>query len=290
MTKDPYYGVISDTYKEGDYQLAGGVTTLQQAEHSYWENKIQYNQLRVSPVSCTLMAAIGAYSDLTGERVELSTLQELWAEALRRGAKPDWGWYIHEAVDLVRQHFGGLNSFRVEVGSDEFFEAMDKKYSIIGGFRGNALYNQDVKDGILHKIEFGQTTYGHAIRMTKGNNDIYRLTVDNYAGHNDVNTYRIRKKDFKGLIDNNVFFRSGYVFAIKDTIQIKTANVPIWAVKSWTKAVKKGVISEGGSPTETIADHVVEKMLYKSGVFNKKEGNVSRARMVVALDRLGCLD
>lgn len=288
--KDNYYGALSDTFKETDYQLAGGFTKLKPAEKTFKDNEIQYNQLEVSGVSCTLLAAIGAYSDLTGERIELSELKELWSEALELGAKEGWGWYINLAVDLVRKHFGGLNSFHVYVGSSEFFDALDKGYTIITGYRGNALYNADRKDGVLDKIQFGESTYGHAIRVVKCDEDTYELVVDNYAGVNEPNTYKIRKVDFEALIKTKVFFTSGFIFTIKETVEIIPSNVPIWAFKSYKKALEKGVITDKDDLNEIIMDGKMEKRYRKLGYLQKTEGNISLVRWLVIEDRKGTLD
>jgi len=289
MHKDNYYGALEDTYSLNDWQLAGGFD-LKPAYKTFKESNIQYNQNDVSTVGCTLFASMGAYSDLTSYEFPMEDRKKLWKMALNRGAKEGWGWYIHQAVDLVRMYMENVSSFRVEVGSDEFFDVLDKGYSVVGGYRGNKLYNEDfLEDGVLDELAFGESTYGHAIRISK-DDDTYSIIIDNYKGIHKYNVYKVSKEHFFGLIENGVFFRSGFVFLLKDTFSLPKQKAPLWALKSVEKAIKKGVISEKDDLHEVIADNVVEKMLCKSGLFNKKEGNVTRVRLVVALDRNGALD
>lgn len=289
MSKDNYYGALEDTYSLNDWQLAGGFD-IKKAKFTFKENNIQYNQNDVSSVSCTLMSAIGAYSDLTGKRIQLEDSKRLWKLALNKGAKEGWGWYIHQAVDLVRMFMEDVSSFRVEVGSDEFFDVLEKGYSVVGGYRGNKLYNEDfLEDGVLDELAFGESTYGHAIRISK-DDDKYSIIIDNYKGIHKYNVYKVSKEHFFGLIENGVFFRSGFVFLLKDTYHLPKQKAPLWALKSVEKAIKKGIIKSSQDLHVKIGDHFMEGLFYKMKLFTKKEGNVSLVRFLVAMDRNRALD
>lgn len=102
-TKDPYWGVLGTGERETDYQLAAGEFELPKPRNTFWMNTNEYHQPEVSTVSCTVHGSLGALSDLAGERFTLEQRKEMWAEALRRGAKEGWGWYTARAVDLGRQ-------------------------------------------------------------------------------------------------------------------------------------------------------------------------------------------
>lgn len=213
--KDPigYYGAI-EKYNDTDY-LLGEEIVVEQAPFTFQDNQIQYNQKEVSHVSCTVHAAIGAYSDLTGYRFTLDERVELWRQAVELGADPNYGWYISSAVDLVRNFKKDVNSFRVDLASDYFFDVLDKGYSVVCGFRGNATYSLDKNDGILDGLEFGKTFWGHAVRLVK-QDDMYLMIVDNYIGSDlGINTYLIPKENLQKLITNRVFFEKGY-FYVRD--------------------------------------------------------------------------
>lgn len=290
--KDPFYGAIAEQSKETDYQL-GGDLNLPKAKKQFSNDKIQYNQKEVSAYSCTVHAAMGAYSDLTGYVFPLEERKALWKKAIQLGADPNVGWYINSAVDLVRKP--DVYSFRVEVGSDNFFKALDNGYSAVAGFRGNKAYENDKNlDGILDKITFGKTTYGHSIRIVQSEQDVFDLVVDNYKGIT-FNVYKINRENFKKLIANGVFFVSAYVYVDKaefDGMNEAEKTVPIWATGSYDKAIKKGVISYTDSSKlfQPVMDSKVEDTLIKAGVFTQKEGNVTLLRWIVALDRLKALE
>ena len=88
---------------------------------------------------------------------------------------------------------------------------------------------------------------------------------------------------------NGVFFRMAYVFAYAEDMDIAT-NIPLWAVKSWDKAIKKGIETEQSNPDQIVGDKEDEEVWIKLGVFKKAEGNITRLRRAVLLDRLGLLD
>lgn len=290
--KDPFYGAIAEQSSELDFQL-GGDLVLPPAPRKFKDGNHQYNQKEVSAYSCTVHAAMGAYSDLTGYVFGLEERKAIWKKAIELGANPNVGWYINSAVNLVRKN--DVYSFKVTVGSDDFFEAIDKGYSAVVGFSGNKTYENDKNlDGILDKISFGKSTYGHSLRVCLSSEDVYELVVDNYKGIT-YNVYKIKRENFKLLINTGVFFPSAYVYVLKaefDGMNEAEKTVPIWATSSYAKAIKKGVItySDSSKLFQPFMDAKVEETLIKAGVFTQKEGNVTLLRWIVALDRLKALE
>jgi hypothetical protein len=295
MSHNPFFGVIGEESKESDYQIGSGLE-IPRAGMKFQDKQIQYNQKDVSGVSCTLHGAIGAFSDLTGYVFPLDERKALWEEALKLGADPEIGWYTNRAVDLVRKHVNKdqkkVSTFRVSVGSEQFFMALRLGYSVVVSHRGNSKYNDDKNDGILEGLEFGNTTYGHCLRISYSVGDEFELLVNNYVSHPGTykNIYKVPSDHLKKLVANNVFFPSGYIFTEDFAHQmIHKDNVPIWATVSWEKALKKGIIDASSEPLTEIGDYFIEKTLFDCGILNKKEGGITLARWVVALDRMNQL-
>lgn len=274
-----YYGA-REAYGEKDWRLGSILNQLSDAPITFWRHKIQYNQLEVHQTSCTICASAGAISDLTGYRFTYDQLSKLVAEARQDGYCDNEGWFIHKAIDLVRKWWkanhpdSDLASYQIDLTTSQFIEALEKGYSIVTGYCGNAQYDSDVQaDGILDITEIGNTTYGHAIRLVKDQEkpDYLKLVVDNYDGEQKFNTYRIKKADFPKLVESQVFFHSGYIYVsemqsmFKDVIRNSATN---WYYESLEWAVKEGLING-----------------YADGNF-KPEQPISRAEIVVLMKRL----
>jgi len=217
---DKYFGVIEERVSDSDWLGADiELKCAPKGTSSFLLNgATQYNQKDVSPVSCTVHGAMGAYSDLTGYKFSLDEREEIWQEALNRGADPDVGWYINSAVDLVRQWVNAnlpekVSSYRLRVGSNDFGMAMRLGYSPVVGYRGNQLYNLDKSDGVLNDTEFTDTTYGHCIRTNYSVGDEFDRMVDNYP-YNNINLYLVPTINWKKLVLNRVFFEHAYIYII----------------------------------------------------------------------------
>jgi hypothetical protein len=274
-----YYGA-KEAYGENDWRLGSILDNLSTAPITFWRHKIQYNQLDVHEMSCTICASAGAISDLTGYRFTNAELSALVAEAKNDDFSDSQGWFIHKAIDLVRKWWkvnnpdSDLSSYQIDLTKSKFMEALEKGYSVVTGYSGNAQYDTDVQaDGILDIPEIGNTSYGHAIRLVKDQEkpDYVKLVVDNYYGHQTFNTYRIRKTDFPKLVESRVFFHYGYIYVsemqrmFKDVVKNKETD---WYYQSLEWAVKEGLING-----------------YEDGNF-KPEAPVSRAEIVVLMKRL----
>ena len=217
--------------------------------------------------------------------------------AVEQGANPEVGWYIHKAVDLVRNFCNdelGMNlvTFRVDMKTDDVFYALDKGYSIDTGFRGNRSYNKDITDGTLDDLDFGLSTYGHSVRVVPREDGDLDIVVDNYIeSKKEKNTYRVDRNKFNKLVSNGVFFRWGYVFAKKDDVSAlnKEGRVSPWALKSVQKAKESGLAIDWENPQLEMNNEIIKHYLFKLGVLDSVDGVLTKERWTVALDRLGLL-
>ncbi len=223
---NPYYG-SDEVYGEADWQFVRWDITLPNAPHTFWNQTIQYHQPTISNSSCSIHACAGALSDLTGYKFSTDEMWYFWTEAKKDGASEyQWRW-IYKAVDLIRHYWNDthplekVSSFQAPTGSSEYRDALDKWYSLVLWYRWNRLYNNDVDDNcILEWYEFGEWTYGHAIRKFKkktsdgGNYSTGIYGWDNYEATKKCNIYKITRDG--SLIDNNVFFSSAYFYSFID--------------------------------------------------------------------------
>lgn len=212
-------GILGEKISELDYEFAGAIdeNNLPKAKNSF--KKVWYNQNDVSSMSCTLHAALGAFSDLTGYEFSLQERKDLWKQALSLGASDSFGWYILDAVDLVRKYvntlgIGKFATIRMITAGEVFKLALKQGYSIVTGYNGNESYNKDIADdGIVQSSLIGTKTYSHAIRLV--DTDIispYEVEVrDNYLGASWWdNDYIV--KDIITMYSSGTWFSSGYIF------------------------------------------------------------------------------
>lgn len=291
-----YFGTIADIPNERDFELVGAVLNLPRAKHTFAENKIIYSQGEVNSFSCTLHAAIGALSDLTGVTLTLQERKDLWAEAVKLGADPTFGWYTAKAIDLVRKWWNAkypaeeLMSFKVTTGSEEFYDALQKGYSVSVAFNGNGVYNADKKDGKLDNFPTGKTTYGHNVRIVAGDKpDTYIMVVDNYAWTGLQNFYSIDRDLLEKMVFKTVFFSNSYLYVRKkDYDRINNPSpIPLWALAAVENAKKAGVIDDETDLDENVGTSGLENILFNAKIFTQREGKVSVLRLLVALDRMG---
>jgi len=213
-------GVIADKIDERDFLVSNNIDKeFPLAKHTYKDTKIEYNQKEVHENSCTLHSALGAFSDLTGYKFSISERKKLWEEAKKRGASEDWGWYLVDAVNLVREYVNTLNigkfiTARVGIATSEFYQVLKRGYSVATSYNGNEAYNTDLlDDGIIQDGKVGDRAYGHAMRVyditpdTKSN----ICAVDNYTGSKTWKNHYIID-NIERLYSNGTWNVNGYVF------------------------------------------------------------------------------
>jgi len=221
MSRDQYYGIIEEKYDDRDY-LASDFDIFPRAPKgtdSFLKNgATQYDQTEVSKVSCTVHAAMGAYSDLTGFKFPLEARKEIWAEAINRGAN-EIGWYTNAAVKLVREWVNAncdtkVDFYRMKTGGNLFGIAMRLGYSPIVGYRGNMTYNIDRNDGVLDSTEPLDATYGHLLRTAYSKGDEFDIIIDNYPYRN-TNIYLVPTSNWKKLVENKIFYENAYIYTLQ---------------------------------------------------------------------------
>ena len=203
---------------DNDYILWSGNTLYDKIQIRPKADDIIYedNQKLVGNYSCTIHASAGALWDLMNYNFNTTELTLLWNKAIEAGADPKVGWYFYKAVDLVRNYWNEnkkdpVISFRVSMCSKDFYEALDKRHSIVCWYRGNRDYSIDKSDGVLDGTSFWEWKYGHCCRVRKINWKI--CVVDNYKWVTKYNIYEV--KNIESLVKNGVFFGSGYLFLKK---------------------------------------------------------------------------
>lgn len=218
-------GILGEKISERDYEFAGAIdeNNLPKSKNSF--KKVWYNQNDVSSMSCTLHAALGAFSDLTGYEFSLQERKDLWNQALLLGASDSFGWYVLDAVDLVRKYVNtlGIGKFatvRMITAGEVFKLALKQGYSIVTGYNGNESYNKDIQDdGIIQSSLIGAKTYSHAIRLVDTDTSSpYEVEVrDNYLGASWWdNDYIV--KDIITMYSSGTWFSSGYIFVYDEPV------------------------------------------------------------------------
>lgn len=296
-----YNGVIADTYKESDFEYLGAELNVPKAKQTYWDNQIAYQQTEVNNYSCTVTGALGVLSDYFGYNSPLSERKDLWKEAVKKGADPERGWFTTSAVDLVRNYWNAKNpdkevmSFRVSTASPDFYDVLEKGYSLCLGFNGNAAYTADKnKDGILNSMPIGRYTYGHVVRMVKNKDDNnYTMIVDNYPKTAKHNTYIITKELFEQMAEAKIFHIYGYFYV--DKKEYDNLNnppvIPLWAIGTVERFKESGIITNWSTPYDVIGNERLEWIYEKCGALDptKHEGYVTLLRGAVALERIAKL-
>jgi hypothetical protein len=210
-----YNGIISEKIDQRDFEFAGDINELNLPIPLNAQKGVYYNQKEVSDMSCTIHACMGAITDLTGYVFSLEERKKLWEEAKKQGASDSYGWYVSDAVNLVRKYVNtlGIGNFvtvRTTFGSDVFYKAIKQGYSGIGIYKGNKLYNEDIADdGVVEETNLtGNSTYSHCIRYVWG---IGVEVRDNYLGSKTwKNEYKIKYE--LELYKNSVISPTVYFF------------------------------------------------------------------------------
>lgn len=216
-------GVLGENIKDTDFELVGAIDDNNLPLPKFSNKDVYYNQNDVSSMSCTIHACLSAFTDQTGYVFSLEERKKLWEEAKKLGASDNFGWYVSDAVNLVRKYVNTLNkgtfiTIRCAFGSDTFYKAIKKGYSSIGIYNGNANYNADIADdGVVEEKELtGSSTYSHCIRYVWDNSVAVR---DNYLGSKTwVNKYKIQNE--VDLYKNSVIGSSAFFF-VEDTPEIQ---------------------------------------------------------------------
>jgi hypothetical protein len=296
----PQYFGGTDSVTDTDYQFSRGVKKLPKPPYRFKDLQIKYYQDAINHYACSLFGPIGAISALTGHVFLEKDQKDIFNLAVTKGLDPKVGWDLSAGVDLLRKEtlrlFNiELKSFVMTMGSDEFFEWIDAGYNIVGGLYGNKEYNLDIKDnGILDKSSWGKSTYGHIVSFM-AKDKIYLSVLDSFK-NNGHQTYDIKRSQIKQMVLDGVLFRNCYGYVVKadyDALNVPGSDiwskVPLWATKSVQKAINKG-ITNWENPDEIVGNDEDERVWYILKGVNTLKGNLSKVRLIKAMDNLGLLD
>lgn len=219
---DIQHGGLIYRVGEEDFLIGSGENISVLLRERANPDNIRYplNQLALSNgrFSCTVHGMAGQLADLWNYDISVAELQEMWDKAISLGADVNKGWFFNSACDTVRRFWNErhpdmqVTSFRIQYGDPIFMEALEKGYSLTGGYKGNNDYNIDYRDGVLSGTDFKPSTYGHCIRIFL---DGKETVIDNYEG---VMTNRYRIENLKELEKNGVFYTSFYLFIKKSSM------------------------------------------------------------------------
>ena len=202
--------------QQTDYLLSEGfddkLPTLYDQDNIIYEYN-QYNQ-DWSKVSCTIFSAVGAISDLFNYEFPLEEIKQIDDLSYTRGRTKGHGWWVQSAVKLVADRWnehhkdlGKVAYYRVEnADDDKIKEIMDKWYTLMTCYQGNANYNKDYKaDLILNGTSFGIATYGHAVNVRKIN---WKRSVKDSNKGKEYNIYELEHQ----LSDIGCYWSSAYIY------------------------------------------------------------------------------
>lgn len=188
-------------------------TLYQQDEEIY-----QYNQgtQKWSEKSCTLFSPIGAVSDLFNINIPLETIKVRDDGSYNHGRMRDSWWWVQLGVDYITKCYNDspfskthwkVAYYSIDLKNDKLVKkVLDKRYTICTGYKWNADYNADKRDGKLENTQFGVSTYGHAINVIWGIDTPSRIK-DNYVGSVKYNIYGVAHE----FSEIPCFYERGYV-------------------------------------------------------------------------------
>lgn len=304
MVKKAYYGVLDESPNQDD--LFAGTSKreigIPAARHQFEVVGVEYHQPDVSKVSCTVFASVTALSNnVIGDDLPIEEIGKYWAEAVRRGANPsvpDGGWSLASAAKMVAElHNRKEGASQVVMLTVDMLdqvrvmEILKKGYLIATGYRGNKAFNDDLADGQLDGINFGSTTFGHAVTLTWSTKAKRVEMIDNYIKtKKEKNVAYVFEANLSSLIRNGIFFRWGYIFVNKADYEAVNAinyfTIAEWASEAIDKFEKNGRTLNGLNPELQITPEIAEDIFYQLGIFTTKKGNCSVQRLVTGLYRL----
>lgn len=153
---------------------------------------------------------------------------------------------------------------------------------------------------ILHEKEQIWSRYAHFSQIFVKNGDIV-MTGDiiGHCGKSGTASPHLHWEVIKKELPRWTFYPNGWSTTkilehwenpYKFVERMNEQFVPEWMKESVDKAISKMIEADWSDPNEVIGDATIETMLVKMGALSKQEGNLTKGRFVVALDRLGLLD
>lgn len=219
---------------------------------------IQYNQDEYEQNTCTVYAAMGAWSAVTGKEIEADKRKEIVQEAIKRWLDTSIWWRVHSAVKLVYDMMWEVSFVSVPVWSDDYFEAIKRGYHLVAWYNGNRTYNNDRdNNGVVEINNWGKTSYWHCIRH-KNYTDLE--VVDNYPARK-TNIYQLPNIQEKQKVWGQIFYNA-YFYIPKLIIDmsnlpehITTGNTEV--IKAWETETSQR-LNNGGDKSKLYRNYIDE--------------------------------
>ena len=188
--------------QQTDYILTDGFEDKLPKLYNQDDIIYEYNQYAQdwSTVSCTIFSAVGSISDLFNYQFTIDEIKEIDEKSYTLGRIRWHGRRVQPAVKLVADRWNEKHSDLGKVAyylvdltdDDKVQEILEKGYTLMTSYQGNATYNKDYKaDLILNGTKFWIATYWHAINVRNINGK--RSCKDSNAGK-EYNIYELEHK------------------------------------------------------------------------------------------------
>lgn len=196
------------------------------------ETIIQYNQYirPITRLACTMVAPIGAISDLFNYQFTDQEIDGVIELAKTRGYVVGYGWWTQAGVKATCDWWNTNHSdkkvvyFRLDLLDKKVLEALAKNYTVVVSYNGNYQYNKDYQEDSILSIKKldSQFTYGHctSLRFNKARN---MSVIKDSAKGTTYNIYDILY--LSDLVKNNVYESMTYLIIPENLLQSKKEDI-----------------------------------------------------------------
>jgi hypothetical protein len=276
---EEYGGLIADQPRESDWRVGSAIDWEGIAPpHTTWrDHKHVYDQDRIGPNSCTLATACWCYTDATGVVFDYETLQAWYKEATElphRPLDPTVGRWVGDAFAFVGKKQWDMSRAMLKLGSDDYYRALEKGFSLSTGYGWNRAYNIDRNDdSIVQSNDRWSANYHHCIRHVVTDQENNVLIPDNYPKRAS-NVYRNPEID-KKIQESGNYFTRWYFYFQKTTLPMATLPVHLSKDKANSPETREIIIAreneisawleKGGDPAQLYKnytwEHAITRML-----------------------------
>lgn len=209
---------LIDKVKDTDYLFWTDNITISQNKNTI---KYEYNQAEQTRTrnACVIYWNCWVISDLTWYKFSESELLEIVDLAEKSyGWSESWWMAFARWTDCVRNWWNTkfpdkqLITFRLDIWSEYFYEALDKWHSLTVWYKTSKDYLIDSQDNWEIQWEDFKKWWWHLVRCYKKWNNI--RIIDNYSWKKIFNDYI--NNNLEVLQKNWVFFISAYLYLLKD--------------------------------------------------------------------------
>lgn len=258
---------LIDEVKDTDYLFWTDNITISQNKNTI---KYEYNQAEQTRTrnACVLYWNCGVISDLTWYKFSKEELLEIVDLAEKSyGWSESWWMAFARWTDCVRNWWNTkfpdkqLITFRLDIWSEYFYEALDKWHSLTVWYKTSRDYLIDSQDNWEIQWEDFKKWWWHLVRCYKKWNNI--RIIDNYSWKKIFNDYI--NNNLEVLQKNWVFFISAYLYLLKDETmaeEIKN-NIDL----EWAKIMFEKWFWNWLNAREPMSRQEVMQVLYK--ILNK---------------------